>query len=101
MKSILDQLEDAERKATVGPWNGALDSGTAIGTPELDIAFNLRPEDSLFIALSRNHIRSLVDVARAAKELIRGSDLPRRDSVLMKDVDSIRGALEKLEGGEK
>ena len=68
--TIIEQLEQAEANATKGPWNGSLDYVTAIGTVEQDIALYVSPKDAEFIALCRNHIRALIEVAKSAKEYI-------------------------------
>ena len=94
MRSVIDELDEAERRATPGPWK--YDSGNSeIETRNKEYfrstvcvradlvekcrhheEFNLTPEkpiypcaDMEFIELMRNNIRALIDIARVAKEV--------------------------------
>ena len=80
--NILDRLDEAEREATPPPWehdngpDGQWDrvfvTHAAVSKSRWIEASHDRPEaqaDAALIALSRNHLRALIDVARAAREL--------------------------------
>lgn len=93
MMSILDKLDEAEQKAS-GPWKVVLDHfDDASGICELEDSwtFIVRPfaeyEDSgtteaEFIVLMRNNIRALIDVARAADELLEKKCIQRYREIL-------------------
>ena len=49
--NILDRLDELEREAMAGPWRSS----------------DVHVYDAALIALSRNHLRALIDVARAAE----------------------------------
>ena len=83
--NVLDQLDELEREATDAPWTFVGGARRSDGHP---MEYVMRPhiskdpgewwqtwgpciehEDAALIALSRNHLRALIDVARAAREL--------------------------------
>lgn len=92
MKSILDQLDEAEKAATPGPWNYS---------DGCEYPLDCGPGDALLINLARNNIRALIDVARAANNF-----LTQFESKFIIPADAnpesppvrLREALKKLEG---
>jgi hypothetical protein len=72
-KSILDQLDEAEKAATPGPWVSDVQSVTVsynLPSPyQHNVAFGSTPKHAELIALMRNNIRALIDVAKAAEAL--------------------------------
>jgi len=69
----LDRLDALEREATEGPWFDMLGLGNkvAVRTTGLNVQhMPATPEDVRLIALSRNHLRALIDVSKAAAEYV-------------------------------
>ena len=77
-KSILDQLDELDKAATPGPWPCWADPDIASQISIAAIRFAndppvgllrpvVMPSDAELIALMRNNIRALIDVARAAE----------------------------------
>lgn len=93
--NILDQLEEAERAATQGLWH---EGSWQLGQVNF--------EDAKLIFISRNHLRALIECAKALKmygdreNWVDGSD--GQYGALACDFGmKAREALAKLEGGEK
>jgi hypothetical protein len=121
----IDELLELEAKATPEKWiYGEYDDGSkaphliitnnkyCLGTDSWVVVNSEFEEGNLsdpeLIVAMRNNIKPLLEelkaarkVVEAARELIRGNDLLDEESVMMKDVDHIRAALNELEGGEK
>lgn len=127
MTTVLDRLEDLERKATAAPWEdigedrvGGVDvieiaAGEA-GTPEhrqvcyvqpwFDDAtdkFVLTPEvraTTALIALSRNHLAALIQVARAGFVVLGSAQAVEEASVCFvprENLGALRAALALLD----
>lgn len=90
MTSILDDLERLEKEATPGPWPCYADSDIA---DQITIEGLLRPalppSDCALIAAMRNHIKALINVARAAEKYLEDCDLL--------DTKDLREALKELD----
>ena len=90
--NILDRLDELEREATRGPWRKE-------SLREVN-----RESDRSLIALSRNHLRALIEVARAA-QYVRDAWLiiEADDAHLMNACARLDPALAPLleEGGER
>lgn len=95
--SVIDRLDRAEQGATPGPWTsdsyelGAAISGIEVFLGELETA-----RDAEFVAVSRNHIRALIDVAKAAHTLVTGTS----DDDWDREFESLEAAVIVLQQGE-
>ena len=66
--NILDRLDELEREATAGPWekpSGIMVKRWAMTANDIQCT-RLPDADAALMALSRNHLRALLDVAWAA-----------------------------------
>lgn len=112
-KSILEQLDEAEKAATAGKWT-ADDGMVILDATDNEHAWWSNPGqyksdvsdsdcDAELIALMRNNIRSLLDVAKAAESYRKAvyDDNPYHDEYakLLKALAKLRGDTEK-EGDE-
>ena len=74
--SALDALDRLEREATAGPWKVEYRQGAPgrmlVTAPTLWNVWD-NPPDAALIALSRNHLRALIEIARVAAAYQRGN----------------------------
>jgi len=101
--NILDRLDELEKAATPGPWMaGSYYDDTAKNNLRFNIsqdpgdrllAERLDEADAALIAEARNHLRALIEIARAA-EKARAWPTP------VSGLDELRAALSLLEEGE-
>lgn len=71
-KSIIDQLDEAEKAATPGPWLMSFEdvgSQYASAWANKELGRELSIPDLNLVDLTRNNIRALIDIAKAAEEL--------------------------------
>ncbi len=97
---ILDQLDEAEKAATQGPWEfkASLYTQGNIWIPTEGDLFIQFPHtnttaDTEIICLMRNNIRGLIDVARAAEGIV-------KDGSGFVKYHDLHEALSKLRGDE-
>lgn len=99
-KSILDQLDEAEKAATPGPWPSYWDEDIA---SQIRVNGLIRPiipqSDAELIALMRNNIRILIDVARAAENYVKRTKECAHATVYHCARCNIKQAFTKLNGG--
>ena len=104
MKAILEQLDEAEKAANPWPWAAGNEAVWNVW-PEGEcnsqdcIAEFVKDNDAKLIALMRNYIRNLLDVAKAAENYVKSvqwDGQPDHD-----EYDDIVKALAKLNGGDE
>jgi len=107
--NVLDRLDELEREATTGPWDNAgwhVHAGSRFTPTHQPLASTHGDSeaDAALIALSRNHLRALIEVARAA-QYVRDAWLiiEADDAHLMNACARLDPALAPLleEGGER
>jgi hypothetical protein len=65
---VLDRLVELEKAATAAPWEDYKSHLPGLSTPDggMRLMAGCSDDDRALIALSRNHLRALIEVARAA-----------------------------------
>ena len=112
--TILDDLDSAEKAATAGRWEKVTSKDVfpavvSCGVATVGMDFE-NEQDAELIALMRNNIRALIDVAKAAEEAVKYnknyvSYLAENPQLLYEDsyeepplLSELRKALSKLRG---
>ena len=93
--NVLDRLDELEREATA--------AGLSLTTMAL-VYYCRNREEVALIALSRNHLRALIDVAQTASILDQHSTASARDPDMDGEFGALRITLAPLlaeEGGER
>lgn len=106
---ILDELDRLEREATAGPWNNTksevyYEGCVTIAVSRAGTDPKFREQDAKLIAYSRNHLRALIEIARAADKYIKTIYSSDREEITVEDInrseEKLLESLAKLEPAE-